>query len=303
MLCTHKHGKNPAPCAKSWIFLAFFDKLFLSKRLSHELPEIISGWLAMRDDGYTDMGGTGRAFLTTHWSVIEAAGSGDQDGDRALIGLLLYQYWRPVYCYLRRKGYPNEQAKDLTQGFFHEVVLQRRLVEKADPAKGRFRSFLLIALNRYLSDVHDARTARKRIPKDKLVRLDVTEPEGLTAAPEQLNAEDCFNTAWISLLLERALEQVEAQCHEDNKTVHWYVFRDRLLQPILNRAEPPSLKEICGTYGIDSEASASNMIVTVKRRLQKAMRQHLRRSVTSDGLVDGEMEELRRFFPKIAQEL
>jgi hypothetical protein len=67
----------------------------------------------MREHDYTDMGGTGQAFLTTHWSVIKAAGPGDEDKDRALIGLLLNQYWRPVYCYLRRKGFPNEQAKDL----------------------------------------------------------------------------------------------------------------------------------------------------------------------------------------------
>jgi RNA polymerase sigma-70 factor (ECF subfamily) len=249
------------------------------------------------------MGGTGQAFLTTHWSVIEAAGSGDEDRDRALIGLLLNQYWRPVYCYLRRKGYPNEQAKDLTQGFFHEVVLERHLVEKADPAKGRFRSFLLMALNRYLSDVRDAQTARKRIPGEKLVCLDVAEPADLPLAAPDLSPDDCFNTAWISLLLERALEQVEAQCHQDGKTVHWYAFRDRVLQPIMNRAEPPSLNEIRTAYGIDSEAAVSNMIVTVKRRLQKAMREYLRRSVTSEELVDGEMKELRRFFPKIAQEL
>jgi hypothetical protein len=129
----------------------------------------------MRDHDYTDMGGTGRAFLTTHWSVIEATGSGDEDRDRDLIGLPLSRYWRTVYCYLQRRGYPNEQAKDLTQGFFHEVVLQRHLVEKADPAKGRFRSFLLIALNRYLSDARDAQTARKRIPKERLVSLDIIE--------------------------------------------------------------------------------------------------------------------------------
>jgi RNA polymerase sigma-70 factor (ECF subfamily) len=257
----------------------------------------------MRDNGYTDMGGTGRAFLTTHWSVIEAARAGDEDRDRALIGLLLKQYWRPVYCYLRRKGYPNEQAKDLTQGFFHEVVLERHLFERADPGKGRFRSLLLMALNHYLSDVRDAQTARKRIPREKLVCLDVTEPEDLSPAARELTAEECFNTAWISALLERAFEQVEAQCHQDGKTVHWYVFRDRVLQPIMDRAEPPSLQEICATYGIDSEAGASNMIVTIKRRLQKAMRESLRRSVTSEELVDSEMEELKRFFPKIAQEL
>lgn len=241
-------------------------------------------------------------FLTTHWSLIEAVGSQGQDQDRALIGLLLERYWRPVYCYLRRKGYNNEEAKDLTQGFFHEVVLHRHIIEKADPAKGRFRSFLLMALNYYLSDVRDAETARKRIPKEKLVRLDFIEETELPTSIQELTPEDCFDSTWISMLLERALIQVEAQCHEDNKTVHWYVFRDRVLQPIMNQNTPPSLKDISSKYGIESDAAVSNMIVTVKRRLQKAMRENLRCSVISDELVDHEMKDLKRFFPKIAQE-
>ncbi len=241
-------------------------------------------------------------FLTTHWSLIEAAGSQEQDRDRALIGLLLERYWRPVYCYLRRKGYSNEEAKDLTQGFFHEVVLHRHLVEKADPAKGRFRSFLLRALNFYLSDVRDAETTRKRIPKDKLVCLDFIEETELPTSGQELTPEDCFDSTWISVLLERALTQVEAKCHEDDKTVHWYVFRDRVLKPIMEQVAPPSLKEICTRYGIDNDTAVSNMIVTVKRRLQKTVREQLRCSVVSDELVDHEIEELRRFFPKIAQE-
>ena len=94
----------------------------------------------------TEMGGTGRAFLTTHWTLIEKIKSGE-DKDRALIGLMLERYWKPVYCYLRRKGYDNETAKDLTQGFLHEIVLNRGLVHKADQSRGRFRSLLLTALN------------------------------------------------------------------------------------------------------------------------------------------------------------
>jgi hypothetical protein len=79
----------------------------------------------------TDMGGTGEVFLTTHWSLIEDIKSKD-DKDRALMDLLLNRYWKPVYCYLRHKRYDNEDAKDLTQGFFHEVVLNRNLVQRAD---------------------------------------------------------------------------------------------------------------------------------------------------------------------------
>ena len=96
--------------------------------------------------------------------------------DRALIDLLLKLYWKPVYCFLRRKGYDNESAKDLTQDFFHEVVLGRDLIQRADPSKGRFRSFLLTALKRYLINAAEARRAQKRIPSEKLVSLNGIDP-------------------------------------------------------------------------------------------------------------------------------
>ena len=92
------------------------------------------------------MGGAREVFLTTHWSLIGDIQS-KHDKDQALMNLLLKRYWKPVYSYLRQKGYDNEQAKDLTQGFFYEVVLNRNLVQRADQCKGRFRSFLLHALN------------------------------------------------------------------------------------------------------------------------------------------------------------
>ena len=63
----------------------------------------------MQYNNKTDMGGVGEAFLTTHWSIIENVGLHD-DRNKALIGLLLRKYWKPVYCYLRSKGYDNEQA-------------------------------------------------------------------------------------------------------------------------------------------------------------------------------------------------
>ncbi|NIP51746.1 MAG: hypothetical protein GWN94_15880, partial [Phycisphaerae bacterium] len=129
----------------------------------------------MREKDETEMGGERETFLTTHWSLIEDVQS-REDKDRALIGLLLDKYWKPVYCYLRRKGYGNEEAKDLTQGFFHEVVLSRELIRRADQSRGRFRSFLLHALNQYLIDEKRRQTSLKRIPRNKLVPLDFTDP-------------------------------------------------------------------------------------------------------------------------------
>jgi RNA polymerase sigma-70 factor (ECF subfamily) len=256
----------------------------------------------MGRDDYTDIGGTGEAFLTTHWSLIESAGSGEEARNRALIGLLMNRYWKPVYCYIRRKGYGNEQAKDLTQGFFHEVVWERHLIEKADAAKGRFRSFLLLALDRYLVNEQESQAAQKRAPRGRLVPLDMVEPPQLPESLAGSTPEDIFHYAWVSALLEGVLKQVEAKCCEEGKTVHWQVFRDRVLRPIMDRTDPVPLKEICTRYGIDGEAKASNMIITVKRRFQAVLRQQLRSSVVSDEHAEGEVEEIRRFFPKVAQE-
>ncbi len=251
---------------------------------------------------YTEIGGAGQGFLTTHWSLIEAAGSDDRDPDSALVGRLLEQYWKPVYCYLRRKGHGNEQAKDLTQGFFHEVVLGHDLIRKAEASKGRFRSLLLIALNRYLINVHNVETAQKRTPKGKLVSLDFLESSELPEPQDASSPEESFNYAWVSTLLERALEEVEAKCHEDGLSSHWRLFHDRVLEPLVGRTDPPSLAELGEKHGVADPGKASNMIITVKRRFQEALRRHLRDSVLSDEGLQEELGELKRFFPKIAQD-
>ena len=240
---------------------------------------------------------TGQAFPTTQWILVEAARVNDRD--QAAIGILLQRYWKPVYFYLRRRGHDHEHAKDLTQGFFHEIVLKRHLLDKADRAKGRFRSFLLLALDRYAADVQKQQARQKRAPLGKLVPLDMVGPLDLPAWVATSTPEEAFHYAWIADLLEQALVQVEAQCHKDAMTVHWYAFRDRVLRPILDRTAPPSLKEICGRHGIESETKATNMIVTVKRRLQSTLWQHIRNSVDSDEWVKTELEDIRELFPTI----
>lgn len=257
----------------------------------------------MAYDDLTKMGGIQGTFLTTHWSLIQAtAENKDQNQEKALINLLLNRYWKPVYCYLRRKGYNNEDAKDLTQGFFHEIILGYNIFKKADRSKGRFRSFLLKALERYLMTVHNKQTAQKRIPQDKLVSLEVADDAELRQVCTELTPEDSYNYAWVSALLERVLDDVRSDCYRDGLSVHWHVFHDRALNPIMNKTSPPSLKDVCHKYGVEAESTASNMIVTVKRRLGTTLRKHLRDSVESDDEVDEELQEIMKFLPKIAQD-
>lgn len=256
----------------------------------------------MAYDQETNMGGTRGTFLTTRWSLIDRIKSGE-DADRTLISSLLGTYWKPVYCYLRRRGYDNDQAKDLTQGFFHEVVLNRSLVQRAEQSRGRFRTFLLHVLNQYVVDVKRKQAVRTNIPQDKLVPLDAIDPSVLPQAISGASAEDSYNYIWLSALLDQTLSQLQTECHDEGLEIHWQVFRDRVIEPTLHDAAAPSLADVCQKYGIDDEKKAANMTVTVKRRFQKILKHRVRGTVTSDAEVDEELEEIMRFLPESAQHL
>jgi len=254
----------------------------------------------MKSDEYTSIGGDRGRFQTTQWTAIEAAGPGSPH-NHIVLEDLLGRYWKPVYCYLRRRGYENEQAKDLTQGFFQEVVLGRELIQRADRTKGRFRTLLLTALDRYLTSLHRKQTAQKRIPKDKLVHLEHGDSARLPTAIDGLTSEESFNYVWVSQLLDRMLAEVQAECCSGEMRVHWEVFAARVLQPIMEGTEAPPLAQICSKYGIADTLKASNMIFAVKRRFQAALRRHLRESVASEAEVSEEMQELLKFLSKKRQ--
>lgn len=243
-------------------------------------------------DNKTTMGGTGNVFQTTCWVDIREARASDEAQRKAIIDNLLRKYWRPVYCYLKHKGYNNERAKDLTQGFYHEVVLGHELIQKADQARGRFRTFLLTALDHYVSNVYRNESAQKRMPKGKFVHLDefneYEEPNILKTA----TAEEIFHYTWASDLLDEAIAKVKNEYCGSGKERHWKIFEEEVLTPIFTNVRPPLLSDICSKYGIESTSKASNMILTVKRRLGAVIKRCLRQFVQSEAEVEEEFNEL-----------
>ncbi|NQV31620.1 MAG: hypothetical protein HQ515_02950 [Phycisphaeraceae bacterium] len=253
--------------------------------------------MAHRDQ--TVMGGTKQAFLTTQWSLIENIQDG-RDQDEALIGSLLKQYWKPVYCYLRSKGHGNEQAKDLTQGFFHEIVLNRDLVARADQSRGRFRSFLLHALKQYAGKQGLKQKAQKRV-EEKRMAFDMEEEPCLPESVSQSTAEESYHYAWLSSLLERVLKEVKEDCVRQGMDIHWALFDKRVVWPTFDDRSAPSLNQLCESYDIEDVKKASNMIITVKRRFRATLMQHVRNTVLSQGQTTDELEELLQFLPQSAQ--
>jgi len=239
----------------------------------------------------TAMGGERTLFHTTIWNEIIDSGTSDENRRKHIVNNLIVKYWKPVYCYLRRKGYDNESAKDLTQGFFQEVVLGRELIQRADQTKGRFRTFLLTALDRYAIDIHEKRTSRKRTPHGHLMHLgDIDIPD--------LTPEESFNYAWLAGLLDRVLSEVKEECSNAGLTTHWQIFVARLLDPVLHNTGSPALKDLCTKLNIENESRASGMITTVKRRLNRALMRCLKQLAKDDSEIREEINNMLMFFSK-----
>jgi RNA polymerase sigma-70 factor (ECF subfamily) len=242
----------------------------------------------------TTMVGSNNKFQTTLWPEIQNAKTLNEDKRRVIINSFLKKYWKPVYCYLRRKRYDKESAKDLTQGFFHEIVLGHNLINQADQAKGRFRTFLLTALDRYITNVYRRETAQKRTPKNPMVRLEPANLPTLPAEHAEAEPEQIFNYIWASNLLDEVLSEVKDEYCSTGKANHWEIFNAKIVIPIFENTKPPSLAEICKEYGIKRQSQVSNMIVTVKRRFRTALRRHMRQFVQSDLEVEEEFRDLHK---------
>jgi RNA polymerase sigma-70 factor (ECF subfamily) len=253
---------------------------------------------AMGSRDRTSLGGLDSAFQATRWTWIREASSPDSSTRRAAEQRLFRAYWKPVYCYLRRRGFDNDEAKDLTQGFFCDDVLARGLIQEADRRKGRFRTFLLTALDHYVVDYQRAGGRKKRRPPGRLVSLEGMEPPDLPALADGATPEQAFTCAWASGLVQTVLEAVEVGCRADGMGKHWEVFRELVAMPTLQGTQAPSLRELSKRLGIPTASAASNMNVTVKRRFQAAMREQVRQYAESDDQITQEIRELMEILSK-----
>ncbi|MEO8351068.1 MAG: sigma factor, partial [Chthoniobacteraceae bacterium] len=149
-------------------------------------------------------------FATTRWSVVLlAAEGGDGEVERRALEALCRSYWYPIYAFIRRSGHSPHDAEDLTQGFFM-FTLQKRLLAKANPARGRFRSFLLGSARNFLGNEWQKESAAKRGGAVPLISLDAVLAEHRFAAePATVDGpESAYERAWAVSVIERALDRL-----------------------------------------------------------------------------------------------
>lgn len=223
---------------------------------------------------HTSMGGEGREFPPTQWTRILS-----DERRQAFLAELGQTYWKPIYCYLRAKGFSNEQAKDLVQSFFSEKVLGQELVAKADPQRGRFRSLLLSAVHNYAISVRRAERPCQSLDKDHESPSPAGDPEA------------AFDRAWADDALQEVLKELELECSARGKDTHWCVFRDWLLEPSGDEGRQ-RMDAICARHGVADASTAYHMVENVKRRFRAILRDRLEPLAGPGGDVD---EEIGRF--------
>ena len=240
----------------------------------------------------TGGGGGGGSFPTTHWSMLAEVRGTLSPAHRAVLNLLLDRYWKPVYWYIRRRGLQSEQAKDLVQEFFTSW-LQRNLFGRADPSRGRFRSFLLSCLDNFLSNQRRAARAQHRQPPEGFLSIHqlATDARLLIEPVDRDTPEVIFDRTWVSELLRRVLNSFEQECAEAGRQSLFDVFKRRIIDPALGGEPPPSLAELGAPLGL-TEKQVSNQIITARRAFQRLLREEVQAFAVSQEDAAAEVRDL-----------
>lgn len=232
-------------------------------------------------------GGVSPRFLTTSWSLVQRTSSRGSEGRDAWVQLC-EAYWYPVYSHARRRGLRPEDAEDATQAFFAWVI-EANILVRADRDRGRFRTFLLTAMNQFLIRRHERESAAKRRPAHPIQSLSLAAAESrYVAEPTQSGtAEERFDRAWALALIDRALSQLEAEWKQSGKGARFDALRQHLVGD-----ESASLSEIAQSLSM-TEGAVRVAVHRMRNRFGMILRQEVGRTLECDEEIDEELQYLR----------
>jgi RNA polymerase sigma-70 factor (ECF subfamily) len=234
------------------------------------------------------------AFPTTHWSEVYSAREAEQEKGRAALGRLLERYQPALLNHLKCKFLlPEAEAQDLWQTFVLDKVLERALLAKADPGRGRFRTFVLNALDHFVISHRRHDRARGRRPPAGFVPLDDLGPAQEPRREDR--PADRTEVIWAQVVLAGALLNLHHECEAQGRMDIWGVFEGRLVRPLLDDAAEVDYEELIDRFGFQSPSQAFNTLNTAKRMF----RRHLRAVVAEYARDHVELEEELGYLKRI----
>ncbi len=235
-----------------------------------------------------------RLFVTTRWSLVLTGAefeSGERQAREALAELCR-TYWRPIFSFVCRRGYPPEDAQDLTQDFF-VMILESDWLREADESRGRFRSFLLKSMQNFLGHAAERKQARKRGGDLRFVSWDewmAEAPSELsisTQALETLPPERFFDLRWAATVVEQALRRLREECEAKGRlrlfeTLSTYLSTER---------DEISYSQLAMKLGV-AETMVKKQLHNLRRRYRWLLRDEVTHTVADPAEVDDEIRHL-----------
>jgi RNA polymerase sigma factor (sigma-70 family) len=228
-------------------------------------------------------------FPTTRWTLVVAAGDPQRKDSRSALVSLCENYWYPLYAYLRRRGHAPDEAQDLTQEFFMRV-LGGRYLDKADPEKGRFRSFILTSLKFFAADEQDRQRAQKR-GGGAIVSFEFSSGESGEERYQREPGHDetpdrIFERRWALSMLERVMERLRDEFVQHDRLENF----ERMKVFLLGQSEAPyaALADEMNT----SEGALKVAIHRLRKRYRELFRQEIADTVADPAEVESELRYL-----------
>jgi RNA polymerase sigma factor (sigma-70 family) len=234
------------------------------------------------------------SFASTRWTVVRQAADSQTSSEHALSALseLCQIYWRPVYLFLRRQGTSQHDAQDLTQAFFADLI-EHRTYARADPTKGRFRSFLLGTLKHFLAHARDHDRAQKRGGGAVPVQLDaaaISEAETYAARCNNWSADGVFEREWAGSVARQALDRLGQEYELGGKGALFEALKFHLGA---NPAAAVTYEEIARRLG-RSAATLRVYAARLRARYRAILREEVSGTVLDSRDVDEELRHLRQ---------
>ena len=231
---------------------------------------------------------TGGIFATTHWTVVLAAGRGGSLQADVALEQLCRTYWFPLYAYVRRHGHSREDAEDLTQGFFARL-LKKNCLEGVTSDGGKFRSFLLVALKRFLANEWDRANRQKRGGGAPPLSLDWQDAESRyqIAPADNLSPDKLYDRAWAVVVLERVITRLRDESGTEGKAGQYEQLKPFLM---MGKSEMPyaqaavALKMTEGAVRVAAHRR--------RRREREVLREEIAQTLANPAQADEEMQAL-----------
>lgn len=228
-------------------------------------------------------------FATTQWTLVMSAAEQDSQHGQQALEELMRRYWLPLYSFARQRGMSREDAEDATQEFLSGVA-RGELLQNASPAKGRFRTFLLVAWKRFLIDQYRRRQSQRRGGEVKIVSLDFADSEARWQALEsrQQDSDRLFSQAWANSLIDEVRNRLRESYAQRDRSPLFELLMPRLTES-LSQAQ---YEQLAGELAL-SPSAVKVALHRLRQRFGQQLRELVLETLDDPSEIDAEIAELR----------